>query len=579
MMVRVVRKRIPEKETDPMSVEPVNPIEYAATPAEKSGEPSNRASQTAFEERLQFETLLADMSTRFVNLPADRIDQEIEHVLERIAEVLHIERCSVAQFSEDRAKLRVTHAFAAPGVTPMPDLILNEQQPWYTQQMLLHEPLVMNSVEELPEEASVEKAYCIDQGVKSSVLIPLAVGGSFLGVVGFAALTSERQWPAVLVQRLKMLGMVFANALMRKASELKLRQAFKEIEILKDRLEAENTFLREEIKLQNAHEEIIGQSDAIKHVLNQVEQVAGTDTTVMLLGETGTGKELFAQAIHKLSRRKTRTMVAVNCGALPSNLVESELFGHEKGAFTGAVAMKKGRFELADGGTLFLDEIGELSPSLQVKLLRILQEKVFERVGGVRPITVNIRLIAATNKSLKDEISKSRFREDLFYRLNVVHIILPPLRDRQEDIQLLAAHFIEKYASEHREGLPITHVDQEVQRLFYRYNWPGNVRELENVIERAMVMCSGQVIRVDDLPIDFKQNVYQGSRLQLDSLPDEGTLYETLAHVEKEMILHALEKADYVQTHAAELLGIGKSGLNQKLKKYEIDITKLSNSE
>ena len=238
--------------------------------------------------------------------------------------------------------------------------------------------------------------------------------------------------------------------------------------------------------------------------------------------------------------------------------------------------MKKGRFELADGGTLFLDEIGELSPSLQVKLLRVLQEKVFERVGGVRPISVNIRLIAATNKSLRDEIGKNRFREDLFYRLNVVHIILPPLRDRQEDIQLLAAHFIEKYASEHREGLPITHVDQEVQRLFYRYNWPGNVRELENVIERAMVMCSGQVIRVDDLPKDFKLNVYQGNRLQLDSLPQEGTLYETLAHVEKEMILHALEKTDYVQAHAAELLGIGKSGLNQKLKKYEIDIAKLA---
>jgi formate hydrogenlyase transcriptional activator len=495
MMVRVVRKRIPEKETDPMSVEPVNPIEYAATPAEKSGEPSNRASQTAFEERLQFETLLADMSTRFVNLPADRIDQEIEHVLERIAEVLHIERCSVAQFSEDRAKLRVTHAFAAPGVTPMPDLILNEQQPWYTQQMLLHEPLVMNSVEELPEEASVEKAYCIDQGVKSSVLIPLAVGGSFLGVVGFAALTSERQWPAVLVQRLKMLGMVFANALMRKASELKLRQAFKEIEILKDRLEAENTFLREEIKLQNAHEEIIGQSDAIKHVLNQVEQVAGTDTTVMLLGETGTGKELFAQAIHKLSRRKTRTMVAVNCGALPSNLVESELFGHEKGAFTGADTRRIGRFELADRSTLFLDEIGDLSMPLQVKLLRVLQQGQFERLGGQQTIKTDARVIAATNRDLLQAVHCGEFRMDLYYRLNVFPIVLPPLRERREDIPSLVWFFVRHFCE--KMGKRIETIHRSSMQVLQNYGWPGNVRELKNFIERAVIITSGRVLQIE----------------------------------------------------------------------------------
>ena len=478
-----------------MSVEPVNPIEYAATPAEKSGEPSNRASQTAFEERLQFETLLADMSTRFVNLPADRIDQEIEHVLERIAEVLHIERCSVAQFSEDRAKLRVTHAFAAPGVTPMPDLILNEQQPWYTQQMLLHEPLVMNSVEELPEEASVEKAYCIDQGVKSSVLIPLAVGGSFLGVVGFAALTSERQWPAVLVQRLKMLGMVFANALMRKASELKLRQAFKEIEILKDRLEAENTFLREEIKLQNAHEEIIGQSDAIKHVLNQVEQVAGTDTTVMLLGETGTGKELFAQAIHKLSRRKTRTMVAVNCGALPSNLVESELFGHEKGAFTGADTRRIGRFELADRSTLFLDEIGDLSMPLQVKLLRVLQQGQFERLGGQQTIKTDARVIAATNRDLLQAVHCGEFRMDLYYRLNVFPIVLPPLRERREDIPSLVWFFVRHFCE--KMGKRIETIHRSSMQVLQNYGWPGNVRELKNFIERAVIITSGRVLQIE----------------------------------------------------------------------------------
>ncbi len=342
------------------------------------------------------------------------------------------------------------------------------------------------------------------------------------------------------------------------------------------RVVKENRQLRIAVASQYSFGNLIGKSKSMQDIFDTIRKVAPATATVLIEGASGTGKELVAKSIHFNSTRRNQPFVAVNCSALAESLLESELFGHEKGAFTGAVAMKKGRFELADGGTLFLDEIGELSPSLQVKLLRVLQEKVFERVGGVRPISVNIRLIAATNKSLRDEIAQNRFREDLFYRLNVVHIILPPLRERQEDIQLLATHFIEKHASEHREGLPITHVDQEVQRLFYKYNWPGNVRELENVIERAMVMCSGQVVRLDDLPKDFKQNVYQSSRLQLDSLPEEGTLYETLAHVEKEMILHALEKADFVQAHAAELLGIGKSGLNQKIKKYEIDVTKLS---
>lgn len=232
--------------------------------------------------------------------------------------------------------------------------------------------------------------------------------------------------------------------------------------------------------------------------------------------------------------------------------------------------MKKGRFEIADGGTLFLDEIGELSPALQVKLLRVLQEKVFERVGGTRPIAVNIRLIAATNKNLKDEIRKNLFREDLFYRLNVVHIVLPPLRERAEDIRALLTHFIHKYATERGGGEPVTHVSQEVERLFHDYSWPGNVRELENVIERAMVMCAGQVIGVDDLPKDFKQNVYKDNTFRMEGLPAESTLYETLVHVEKFLILRALQRTGYIQSHAADLLGIGKSGLNQKIKKYGI---------
>jgi two-component system NtrC family response regulator len=232
--------------------------------------------------------------------------------------------------------------------------------------------------------------------------------------------------------------------------------------------------------------------------------------------------------------------------------------------------MKKGRFELADGGTLFLDEIGELSQNLQVKLLRVLQERAFERVGGIRPVPVNIRIIAATNKNLKHETEQGRFREDLYYRLNVLYLVLPPLRERVEDIRLLVDHMIEKYASERRPGLQVTGVDQEVDRLLYSYSWPGNVRELENAIERAMVLCPGDIIRVSDLPKEFKKNISHS--LQLEGISDNAQLYETLDMVEKSMIERALTISRNVQSHAAELLGIGKSGLNQKIKKYGIKI-------
>ncbi|MGD9224579.1 MAG: sigma-54 dependent transcriptional regulator, partial [Desulfobacteraceae bacterium] len=343
------------------------------------------------------------------------------------------------------------------------------------------------------------------------------------------------------------------------------------------RVVKENRQLRSAVESRYSFGNIIGKSKSMRDMFETIRKVAPATATVLIEGASGTGKELVAKSIHFNSPRRNQPFIAVNCSALAESLLESELFGHEKGAFTGAVSMKKGRFEIADRGTLFLDEIGELSPSLQVKLLRVLQEKVFERVGGVRPISVNIRLIAATNKSLKEEIRRGQFREDLFYRLNVVHIVLPPLRDRVEDIRPLVSHFIQKYTSEHHGGLSISHVEQEVERLFFEYSWPGNVRELENVIERAMVMCTDQTIRVDDLPQDFKKNAYQDSRLRLDGLPKKATLYETLAHVEQQMIHRALQESDYVQSHAAALLGIGKSGLNQKIKKYGIQIEKPEN--
>jgi len=332
----------------------------------------------------------------------------------------------------------------------------------------------------------------------------------------------------------------------------------------------ENRRLRNAVESQYQFGNIIGKSKAMRDVFETIQKVAPSGATVLIEGESGTGKELVAKSIHFNSPRRDNPFVAVNCSALAESLLESELFGHERGAFTGAMSSKKGRFELAHGGTLFLDEIGELSSNLQVKLLRVLQEKTIERVGGIRSIAVDIRVIAATNRNLKDEMEVGRFREDLFYRLNVVRIVIPPLRLRWEDIRLLVDHFIKKYASSNQSAVPVNGLSQEVIRLFYEYSWPGNIRELENVIERAIILCEDGIITVKDLPDWFKTNVFNAKLI--DSIPTGAKLYETLELIEKEMIERALKMADNVQSHAAAILGIGKSGLNQKIKKYRLEV-------
>ncbi|MEN8689984.1 MAG: sigma-54 dependent transcriptional regulator [Desulfobacterales bacterium] len=332
----------------------------------------------------------------------------------------------------------------------------------------------------------------------------------------------------------------------------------------------ENRDLRNAVSSQYSFGNIIGKSKVMQQVFDTIRKVAPSNATVLIEGESGTGKELVAKSIHFNSPRREKPFVAVNCSALAETLLESELFGHERGAFTGAVSMRKGRFELADTGTLFLDEIGDMSTGLQVKLLRVLQEKVFERVGGTKPIAVNIRVIAATNRNLKEEMKKGRFREDLYYRLNVVHIALPSLKQRQQDIRLLLDHFIKKYADERKHSVPVTGIDPDVERLFYEYSWPGNVRELENLIERLMIMSSGGVITPADLPKSFKETAHDD--LYIESVPADAKLYDTLTMIEKTMILRALKKTGFVQSRAAELLGIGKSGLNQKIKKYNLDV-------
>lgn len=318
----------------------------------------------------------------------------------------------------------------------------------------------------------------------------------------------------------------------------------------------------------------IGRSEAIKKVFKLIEKVAKTDSTVLIYGESGTGKELVARAIHRKSPRAKKPLVPVNCGAIPSDLIESELFGYVKGAFTGAYANRPGRFEVADGGSIFLDEIGELPLNLQVKLLRVIQEKTFERVGDTKQIRVDVRIIAATNKDLEEEVKKGRFREDLYYRLNVIPIYVPPLRERREDIPLLVEYFLEKFNRE--KGLSIKGIEKEVVDALVEYSWPGNVRELENIIERMMVLAEGDVITLDDLPEKIKGGSGREEKRELDkedmlsiiNLPEEGiNLKEFLDKIEEKLILQALERTGNVKERAARLLGLNRTTLVEKLKR------------
>ena len=332
------------------------------------------------------------------------------------------------------------------------------------------------------------------------------------------------------------------------------------------RLIKENRRLSEALSEKHKFSNIIGRSKPMLRIYDLIGKVAYSKASVLITGPSGTGKELIAKAIHYESPRKNRPFVSVNCGALTETLLESELFGHEKGAFTGAVALKKGRFELADGGTLFLDEVGEMPPSLQVKLLRVLQEMEFERVGGTRSLRVDVRVLSASNRNLKETVAEGSFREDLFYRLNVIHIEVPPLRERPEDIRLLVNHFIDKYRR--TSGEEKIELSPEVWKSFYAYRWPGNVRELENVIERAVVLNSEGVINQRDLPAEFSE---QNIELDVDRfIPSDVPLQETMEKIEEQLIRRALKQSGDVQSHAAERLGITKSLIQHKMKKYNI---------
>jgi formate hydrogenlyase transcriptional activator len=416
--------------------------------------------------------------------------------------------------------------------------------------MRTRQTLLLNRSEVARSHSEIVRRL-LDEGLQSAICVPLLRGDRVLGTLNVAS-TREAAFAAHDVELLTQIGNELAIA-----AENAL--AFRQIEELKNKLAEEKLYLEDEIRTEYDFEEIVGDSHTLKRVLHDVETVAPTDSTVIIQGESGTGKELIARAIHNLSGRRERTFVKVNCAAIPTGLIESELFGHEKGAFTGAISQKIGRFELADKGTLFLDEIGDIPLELQSKLLRVLQEREFERLGSTRTVKVDIRLVTATNRDLSQMIAQREFREDLFYRLNVFPIVLPPLRERREDIPLLVRYFTQKYAR--RMNRRIETIPSEAMEALVNWNWPGNVRELENFIERAVILTRGSALHV---PLAELRNSVEAAAPAVSTTLDEA---------EREHILRALRDCKWKvggPAGAAARLGVKRTTLQSRMQKLGI---------
>jgi transcriptional regulator with GAF, ATPase, and Fis domain len=393
------------------------------------------------------------------------------------------------------------------------------------------------------------------------VTVPLSVGGQIVGAVGFNMVHEERDWTPETVHRCRVIASVFGNVLARRQSDEAISRALAEVVRLRDRLHDENIYLRREVQERLGNTVIVGHSPALRSILDQIQQVAVTDSTVLLLGETGTGKELFATQIHELSPRHQRPMVRVNCSAIPAALIESELFGREKGAFTDALARQIGRFELADRSSIFLDEIGDLPSDVQVKLLRVLEERQIERLGSPKPIRVDTRIIAATHRDLERRIAEGTFREDLFYRLNVFPIQVPPLRDRADDIPLLVWRFVGEFSKAF--GKQIDAISREDMKTLQSYSWPGNIRELRNVVERAMIVATGTRLAIP-----------------LPKAPMTQNRSDKLADVEREHVRSVLEATGWRirgAGGAADRLGLRPTTLETRMVKLGLKRSKPSN--
>ena len=636
-------------------------------------------------DRLRFEQMIANLSARFINMPPERLDTQIENALHMLLEFFQVDRVGLLHTLPGKDAWKITHAAYSEHATPVPKgtILPRSINPWAYDRLTDEGKVVSYArVDDMPDEAHADKQTWKEWGIRSNLTMPILKREAVVHMISINALQKERVWPEVFIPRLQMLGEIFVNALERRKIEQALRESeerldlaaasagagvwsldvetdrfwvtdklrdifqfapdedltfgrfleavhpddrenveatlahslatrdlarleyrivlpdgdlrwvisrgrsypgtpaqpervmgvtmditprktmeariqtqLEEIQLLKQQLEQENVYLRDEIKLRQGHEGIIAHSRAMKQIMAQVEQVAPTDATVLIAGETGTGKELLARRIHALSRRKERTLVTISCANLPPTLIESELFGREKGAYTGALTRMAGRFEVAHRSTLFLDEIGELPLDLQAKLLRVLEEGRFERLGSTQSMKVDVRIIAATNRDLSQEVAAGRFRSDLYYRLSVFPLAIPPLRERLEDIPPLVWMFVKQ--NEMKLGNRIERIPRKHMEALKRYAWPGNARELRNIVEHAMITSSSGIL--DVRPPDHRP----------ENTPAAGTLEE----VDRRHILSVLARTGWRVTGkngAAEILGLKRTTLQAKMKKLGI---------
>jgi transcriptional regulator with GAF, ATPase, and Fis domain len=509
----------------------------------------------------ELDGLANELSLELIRVPADDVPGAIDRTLSRLGEAIELERVTLIAFSEGTSLVESAHSWSRTPALAVDLAAGRIPLPWAMDRLALGEAVLLDRIpEDIPPEARTPATieYLRDNPVRSAIALPIPVAGQQTCALVLEAVRYG-SWPQPVIARLQLLATSLAGALHRSRQEQALRQSRENLARLTAQLENESDHVHPERGPSDEFVEIVGESRLFREALARVEEVAATNSTVLLLGETGTGKELFARALHARSQRRASMLVAVNCAALPPTLIESELFGHERGAFTGAVSQRQGRFELAHRGTLFLDEIGDLPMELQAKLLRVLEEGDFERVGSSHSRKVDVRVITATHRDLELEVAEGRFRRDLYYRLSVFPIRIPPLRERREDIPLLVWHLIHKWErTMHRH---IKRVPTETMRALERYSWPGNVRELENVIERALIHSTGAALTLLDDAF-LKASVHQIE-------PED----KTLSSVEKAYIEEVLASCGgriSGSGNAAERLGLHPNTLRFRMKKLGI---------
>jgi len=500
-----------------------------------------------------FEKLVCELSATFAVSDAEEFMPCVEGALRRIVEFFGVDRSTLLEFDGEEGPATVLACYAAPGIEPVPLGTFGDRFRWFHRELWRGETVhVPNLPDGLPPEADDEREHVVRVGMKSNLSFPLFVAGNPFGYIAIGSFRRQVRFSEEVVPRLRLLGEVLAGAIVRARSMQRLGE-------LTALLEAENSALRSELTGAYGFENVVGSSAAIRSVLRLAGKVAATDTTVLLTGETGTGKGVIARSIHARSARADKPMISVNIAALPATLIESELFGHERGAFTGASAQRIGRFELARGGTLFIDEIGDLPPELQAKLLRAVQDGEFERLGSSRTLHADVRIIVATHHDLERAARAGRFRRDLLFRLSVFPIDVPPLRERREDIAPLAWHFVARKQA--TLGRSIERITPRTLAALRDYDWPGNVRELENVIERALVLTSGPVLDEGTILASTRRG---GAPVPAD---------DTLAAIERAHLCRVLEDACWKingSGNAAERLGLHPSTLRLRMQKLGI---------